>query len=79
VLKKVHTGSGWKSHFGGADLQEIDLNDTYKLWVDECAKLFGGLDMLAVDAVFGKDGTSLQIHLDHVLMPLRQVLHSRIE
>jgi hypothetical protein len=56
VLKKVHTGSGWKSHFGGADLQEIELNDTFKLWVDECAKLFGGLDMLAVDAVFGKDG-----------------------
>jgi len=51
VYKKVHTGAGWKSHFGGADLQFLELNDTFKLWVDECAKCYGGMELLAVDAI----------------------------
>ncbi len=43
VYKKIFTGSGWKSQFGGADLQVIPLTDEFKLWADECAKLFGGM------------------------------------
>mmetsp|Transcript_28319 Transcript_28319/g.39991 ORF Transcript_28319/g.39991 Transcript_28319/m.39991 type:complete len:380 (-) Transcript_28319:12-1151(-) len=64
VFKKVFTGSGWKSQFGGADLQEIPLTDTYKLWADECAKSFGGMDLLAVDALHGKDGKDYIIELN---------------
>ncbi len=37
-------------------MQEIPLTDYYKLWADECAKVYGGMDLLAVDALHGKDG-----------------------
>jgi hypothetical protein len=56
VYRKIFTGSGWKSQFGGADLQEIELTDTFKLWADECSKCYGGMELLAVDAVMDLSG-----------------------
>jgi len=64
VYKKIYTGSGWKSQFGGADLQEIELEEKYKIWADECSKCFGGLDWFAVDALHGKDGQDYIIELN---------------
>lgn len=46
----------WKTNTGGAVLEELPITDYYRLWVDECAKLFGGIDILAVDAIHTNDG-----------------------
>ena len=74
------TGSGWKSQFGrwskifvqqttnesigGSSLSCIELTDDYKRWADECSKLFGGMDILAVDALHGVDGKDYIIELN---------------
>eukprot|EP00026_Physarum_polycephalum_P017617 Phypoly_transcript_18903.p1 GENE.Phypoly_transcript_18903~~Phypoly_transcript_18903.p1 ORF type:complete len:243 (+),score=39.58 Phypoly_transcript_18903:108-731(+) len=64
VMKKVFTGSGWKSQFGGASLQEVPLTEEYKRWADECAKCFGGMDIFAIDALHGLDGKDYIIELN---------------
>lgn len=61
----------WRLRFTGSKkiylfvkLKEIPITDTYKLWVDECAKSFGGMDWLAIDALHGKDGKDYIIELN---------------
>ena len=72
VYKKVFTGSGWKSQFGGADLQFMELNDKFKLWADECAKCYGGSTRLSfllqvsgvLNAYLGMDLLAIDVLVD---------------
>jgi hypothetical protein len=64
VMKKNFTGSGWKSQFGGAQLEIIETSDYYRRWADACAEVFGGLELLAVDALIDTDGNHVIIELN---------------
>lgn len=52
-------------------MQETDLTDDYKFWADECSKLFGGMDLLAVDALHGKDGKDYIVELNATAIGLQ--------
>jgi len=64
----------WKTNTGTAMLEEVPCEQRWKLWADSAAGIFGGLDILTVDAIVeqgtGKEfiievnGTSSGLHPD---------------
>ena len=46
----------WKTNTGTSVVFPLQLTDQYKLWADEASQLFGGMDILSVDAVHTVEG-----------------------
>jgi len=71
---RVGISGDWKTNTCTAIMDKIEVTERYKLWADEASKMFGGLDILTVDAIVeegtGKEyilevnGTSSGLHPD---------------
>jgi len=63
--------SNWKGNVGNESfVEDMEMTDRYQQMVDECAKLFGGLDILGLDLVHGKDGKEWILELNDTAIGL---------
>ncbi|KAH3746107.1 synapsin 2A [Pelomyxa schiedti] len=48
--------SHWKGNVGEAEVNDVEVTDEYRFWVEEASKVWGGLDILSIDALKHPDG-----------------------
>lgn len=74
AFKRIGISGDWKTNTCTAIMDEIECTERYRRWADVAAQLFGGLEILTVDAIIeaetGKEmilevnGTSSGLHPD---------------
>jgi len=70
ALMRKSLSEGWKSNVGDAEIEEVPVQDKHKVWIDEVAALFGGLQLCSLEAVVDSAGKEYIIEVNDCAMGL---------
>ena len=59
MCRRKSISGNWKANVGSSVLEQVPVTERYRKWLDEVATLFGGLDILTVEAVADKEGREI--------------------
>jgi glutathione synthase/RimK-type ligase-like ATP-grasp enzyme len=63
AYRRVSVSGEWKTQTGTSSAEEVRCEARWKVWADEASKMFGGLDILSVDAIV-EEGTGKEFIME---------------
>jgi glutathione synthase/RimK-type ligase-like ATP-grasp enzyme len=63
AFRRIDVSGEWKTNTGTSILDMVECEDRWRLWADAAAEMFGGLDILTVDAMV-EQGTGKEYILE---------------
>jgi len=63
AFRRMDISGNWKTNTGTSVMDQIECSERYQRWADEASQLFGGLDILTVDAIV-EEGTGKEVILE---------------
>ena len=61
---KRQSDSGWKGNWGDIRFADLPVEDRHRRWAEEASRVFGGLELLALDVLVDADGNETIIELN---------------
>lgn len=63
AFRRMDISGEWKTNTGSSHLEQVEITDRWRVWADAAADMFGGLDILTVDAII-EEGTGKEYILE---------------
>lgn len=59
INRRKSISGNWKANIGSAMLEQVPVTEKHRKWLDEVSNIFGGLDVVTIEAIASKDGKEI--------------------
>jgi len=66
----IRQSDAWKQSYGNLQYKDLKVTDQHILWVNECSKMMGGLDILGLDIIRTKEGKDVVLEINDTAIGL---------